>query len=69
MFMAREKETLQAGTKVLGRLETDTLPVACFHPYLQKVRGRLKAERKTDFVRNWDKDRPFEGGCLGSLFA
>jgi hypothetical protein len=46
--MARKEESLQEGTNVLMRLKAETLPMACFHPYLHKVRGRLKVERKTD---------------------
>jgi hypothetical protein len=28
-----------------------TLPAACFHPYLQELRVRLKVKRKTSFAR------------------
>jgi hypothetical protein len=48
--MRMEKKSLQEGTTIPWRLEVETLPVACFHPYLHEVRGRLKVKRKTDFV-------------------
>ena len=67
MFIAGKKESLQEGTKVLRRLEAETLPVACFHPYLQKVRGRLKVERKTHLYGKQIKNRLFQGGCPAPL--
>jgi hypothetical protein len=29
----------------------------------------LKVDRKTDLFGNWNKNRPFEGGCLDLLVA
>jgi len=51
-FMVRQKKSLQEGTSVLWRLETGILPAAFFHPYLHKLRGRLKVKRKTELSGN-----------------
>jgi hypothetical protein len=47
MPVIRQNKSLQEGMRVLWRLGTGTLPAACFHPYLQEVRVRLKVKRKT----------------------
>jgi hypothetical protein len=45
-------KSLQKGTEVPWRLETETLPAVFFHPYLQELRVRLKVKRKTELCEN-----------------
>jgi hypothetical protein len=68
MPVIRQNKSLQEGTRVLWRLETEVLPAVCFHPYLHELRGRLEVKRKTELFGNQTENRPFSGRCPGSLY-